>query len=216
MSSFPRDPNLYQAEICREYGFDPQGYRRFLQDYAVLQRDELLPDDPHQAMEGEFGEIAASFGLTKVALRRLQQASVVGWPLTGQDAQFLQRLQRLWGKAWFLRAQMARMSASNRARLFERPELVSSWERWAYRRILLAEVSYGDGGRMLNPEDRAKLVDMLSFIQDVYGVPATDKVRARLRQIRRMAYSDRKKAQSGRLSLEALALTRGAPPEESP
>lgn len=74
----------------------------------------------------------ATKNVGKNVMYRGQHEKILSNPLSHRDLIFLERLEKCWAKAWFLRPQIKRFKSSERVRLMDAPDLQHTWERRVY------------------------------------------------------------------------------------
>jgi hypothetical protein len=193
------------SEICRKYGFERQAFARFLEDFFIVPHEELppWPDDP---VDIEFDQIARQVGLPAYVLRKAQEEGALSDPLMSGDLDALRCVRRLYGKSWFLRAQLAKSNKAERQSLIRRPELLP-WERWAYQQFLTRKIEVAGGSAA--PGQRLYLSTLLKTIEMVFRVPASEMTKSRLLQIRKMASNDHYDSKKQGGDLGEIAKKRG-------
>ena len=200
-------------EICRQYGFDRQAFEYFLEDYFVHPLAEL-PPWPDEPVDLETGQIARQVGLPAYVVRMAQEEGAICTPVTAGDLDSLKVVKLLFGKAWFVRAQLTKSNLMERQLLIQRPELLH-WERWAYNRFLAQKVErVAAEDRVATQDQRLYLSSMLRTIDQVFGVPTCKMTKDRLIQVRKMATNDFYAARRRGIDPAEMSKKRGVELEE--
>jgi hypothetical protein len=199
-------------ELQLRVGIDRKTAIRLLEEFSIMQIGECAPDDDEEVIL-EFGEICRRLDLPKHVLRKIQADGAIGRPITSGDMHFLRSLMKIYGKAWFIRAQLTNKNKKERERLIQRPEL-NRWEQWAYSHFLRNTIKYGTGHRMLNPGDRIRIDDLMDTIEDIFKVPKCENTKQQLIKIRKMALNDRCRSKKEGVGVADLSKKRGISGEE--
>lgn len=108
---------------------------------------------------------------------QLHRRGIIGNPISNEEIKGLAILNSIWGKAWFLRPQLARYSEARRKELFFKPEL-SRVERYMLKCYLNLE----EGKRL-------RTTEVITRVKNYLGVTVTVK---QVMKIRSMAYEIRR------------------------
>lgn len=202
------NPKRFKEQIVERFGIDPNVLTKLLQEFMLVPREDCVPQDD-DAVPGTMTDIARYLNLPVRVVGRLQDIGVISRPMTYADLGFMEKIRQIWGNHFLLRSQIAELSVKQREELIRRPELAAKWERYAYKVFLTNQIDYGDGGRMLNPENRIRIVHLASLIAEMFNVLNSPKLHERLRKIREIAHNDRKRAQAENSDLEEMSRRRG-------
>ena len=203
-------PNKFLQAVEKNYGIKPEVMKNLLEDYELFPRGSMGPCDDDPAPYS-IKEIAEKVGLTQDVIYRLQDDFVISETPTYRDLDILERIRRIWGKAFFLKKQIAKLSKQQREDLITRPELATKWEKWVYSIYLKNEIAFGIGGRMIDPRQRIKVEYLAQTIESMFGIPNCYNLRQRIKKIREVAYNDKKKVKSRSTTVESLCISRGVP-----
>jgi len=112
-------------------------FHDFSEQYQV--DDEALDYYANQLLElGDtpcylsLDDACEQFNLPKKMMRLCTSNGVISNPITHLDKAFLERLLKVFGKAWFVRPQLIKFNKRERARLLDAPEFQNIWERRVY------------------------------------------------------------------------------------
>jgi hypothetical protein len=137
-----------------------------------------------------------------------QEERAICTPVTAGDLDALKCVKRLFGKAWFIRAQLTKSNLSERQLMIQRPELLP-WEKWAYNRFIAQKIEYSSEKRRVPPDKKIVLSPMLRTIEQTFGVPVCQMTKDRLIQVRKMATNDFYLAREKGVGLETRTKKRG-------
>lgn len=152
--------------------------------------------------KSDYHVAAQQFKIPIRVLYRLNSIGVIDQPLTDVDRQFLTSLRKIWGKSWFLRSQISRLSKSQReAYLFRRPELTEKWERWTYSRYFHNDIRRGTDNRMLNPEERILIDQMIDDLEEIFRIKVTPRILRRIKEIRTLAQRDKSRLKAKEMDI---------------
>jgi hypothetical protein len=196
--------------ISEKYGIKIQCLKALSTDYEFHPRGAYGPneDDPTPR---KLKEIAEDLGLPQEVIYRFQDDHVVNRPLTYRDIGTLELIRIFWGKSFYLKKQIARLSKRQREDLITRPEFATKWEKWVYSIFIKNEIAFGLGGHMIDPSKRIKIEYLMQTIESMFGVPDCYDNRCRVRKIREIAYNDKKKVKDRSATVESLCFSRGVP-----
>jgi hypothetical protein len=202
--------NKFLKAVEEKYGIKPGAMKTLLDDYGLYPRGSMGPCDDDPAPYS-IKEIAEKFGLTQDVIYRFQDDFVISEAPTYRDLDVLERIRRFWGKAFFLKKQIAKLSKQQREELITRPELATKWEKWIYTIYLKNEIAFGIGGHMIDPSQRIKVEYLAETIESMFGIPNCYNLQQRIKKIREIAYNDKKKVKNQRTTVESLCISRGVP-----
>ena len=114
---------------------------------------------------------------------------VISNPLTDEDLQCLEFLEKIWGRHEILRAQIARISKKRREALISTADLATKWERYAFSRF-----------RNLPPGKKLSMDQLMDEIEVTFGFALKAPHIKRLYQVRRKAYYQRSKKRASKSS----------------
>ncbi len=195
-----------KEEICRRFGFYRKRFELFLDDYCALPYAELppWPDDP---VELSFQNICRQVDLPQNLVRRAQREGVIGTPVTESDLDALKAVRQVFGKAWFIRAQLLRFNKQERESLIRRQPL-KEWEKFAYENFLRGKMSC-DGEGAAQKGGRLYITPLMKTIELRFQIPVNKQTKQRLLQVRKLASNDLFSAKKRGVALASLAKKRG-------
>ena len=189
-------PEKFLEEAAKMYGMSLAALKALTGNYDFYPKGSMGPSDDDPAPQ-KIKEIAETFGLPQDVIYRFQDDRVVSTPLTYRDIDILKCIEIFWGKTFYLKKQIAKLSKKQREDLITRPELSTKWQKWIYSIYLKNEIAFGHGGRMIDPSQRIKVEYLAQTIESMFGVPDCYNLRQRIKKIRETAYNDKKKVPSG-------------------
>lgn len=122
-------------------------------------------------------DAAALLSLPPEFIWQLHRRGIIGNPVTNEELKGLAILTAIWGKAWFLRPQLARYSEARRNELFFKPELTR-----VERYMLKCYLNLKEGKRL-------QTTDVIDLVKRYLGVTVTEQ---QVKKIRAMAYEIRR------------------------
>jgi hypothetical protein len=200
----------FLEKIAVKYGIKLKSIMALLTFYELHPRGAYGPsdDDPTPL---KIKEISEDIGLPQDVIYRFQDDKVVNRPLTYGDIVTLEIIKIFWGKTFYLKKQIAKLSKKKREELITRPEFATKWETWIYSIYIKNEIAYGIGGRMIDPMKRIRIEHLAQTIESMFGVPDCYDLRERIKKIREIAYNDKKKVKDRSATIESLCIARGVP-----
>ena len=115
----------------------------------------------------------------------------------------------IFGRIWFLRAQLVKSNKAERQSLIERPELLS-WERWVYNRFLALKTKRAAPDQTGTPPgQRLYLSSLLRTLKRFFRCLHPRETKGRLLQLRKMAANDYYASRQRGVTLEEMAKKRG-------
>ena len=153
-----------------------------------------MPDNK-TCINEDIQKILDQMKFNNAVIHRMKKLGVLDDPISDEDVDFLRRLLGIWGKAFFVRAQICHLSYAQRKSMYERrPALLNKWERYVYSIYYENEIEIGDGNRMLTPQRRIRVRAFAEEVSEIFGMQHTRSLEDRIRVIARMAQRDRSRA----------------------
>ena len=153
-----------------------------------------MPDNK-TCINEDIQKILDQMKFNNAVIHRMKKLGVLDDPISDEDVDFLRRLLGIWGKAFFVRAQICHLSYAQRKSMYERrPALLNNWERYVYSIYYENEIEIGDGNRMLTPQRRIRVRAFAEEVSEIFGMQHTRRLEDRIRVIARMAQRDRSRA----------------------
>jgi hypothetical protein len=203
-------PEKFKQALSEEYPDSLDCISALLENYELHPRGSYGPQE-NDPIPMSIKELAKSFKLPEEVIYRLQDDLVISQNLTYKDLNILELLRIIWGKAFYLKKQLSKLSKRQREDLMTRPEFATKWEKWVYSIYLKNEIAFGIGGRIIDPRKRIKIDLLAQTIESMFGVPDCYNTRQRILKIRETAYNDKKKAKNRQATIESLCISRGVP-----
>ena len=197
---------------AKKFGFEESALAALMEHYDLEPRG-LCPA-AWEAVDSSMREIARVADLPVKVVGRLQDMKVIGSPITCGDLDFLHQYRMTWRNAFLMKCQLADYSRKQRAELLTRPEFTTKWEKWVYSRYIFTDIGYGRGNRMIRPEKRIRIDQLLEQVQDMFNVPDCFNTRQRILKIRQIAQNDKKKISAGASTPIGFLEKRGVSPDD--